>query len=81
VFGAEGVLANGNGTPIERLGLGVAAHVLVEPSEVIEVGGEAGVLGAESLLVDGDGALVEQLGLGVAACITIEPSKIVETGS
>ena len=63
MVGTEGLLADGDGAPVEGLGLGVAAGVLVELGEVVERSGEVGVIGAEGLLADGDGALVEWLGL------------------
>ena len=50
----EGLLDNRDGALEERLGLGVAAGVLVELGEVVEPDGEVGVLGAEGLLADGE---------------------------
>ena len=50
VLGAEGLLADGEGALVERLGLGVAAVCLVEHGQVVERVGDVGVLGAEGLL-------------------------------
>src|SRR4051794_21178176 len=66
------------GTLEERLGLLVAAGGLVEQGQVVEVGGEGGVLGAERLLTDREGTLVERLGLLVAAGGPIEQGQVVE---
>ena len=67
MVGAERLLADGQGALVERLGLGVVAHRLVQPRQVVEAGGGVGMLGAERLLADGQGAPVERLGLRVVA--------------
>ena len=60
---AESLLIDSEGALEERLGLAVAAGGLVERGQIVEPGGEVGVLGAESLLADREGALEERLGL------------------
>ena len=67
MLGAEGLLVDGEGAAEERLGLRIAAGVLVEPGQVVEPCGDVGVLGAEGLLADGEGAPEERLGLRIAA--------------
>ena len=76
MLGAEGLLVDGDGALVERLGLAVAAGGPVELGQVVEPGGNVRVLGAEGLLVDGDGALEERLGLGVAAGGPVEQARL-----
>lgn len=57
----EDLLSNGQGTLQQRLDLGVAVLVGVEPGQVAEADGHVRVLGAERLLPDRQGALVERL--------------------
>ena len=65
---------------VERLGVGVAALGLVQRGQVVERGGDIGVIGAERLLADRESALVERLGVGVAALGLVQHGQIVEHG-
>ena len=48
MLGAEGPLVDGEGALEERLGLGVAAGNMVDLTQVVEQGGEVGILAAEA---------------------------------
>ena len=63
----ERLLADRQGSPVERLGLGVAALGLVQKGQVVEARGDIGMRRSECLLVDHQGSPVERLCLGVAA--------------
>ena len=78
VLGPQRLLADGEAALEERLGLGVAALVLVQPGQVVERGAHVGVVGPQRLLADGEAALVERLGLGVAALGPVQPGQVVE---
>ena len=51
-----------------------------ERGEIVEGGGEVGVVRPERLLVYGKAALIERLGLGVAALAVVELGEVVEGG-
>ena len=53
---------------------------LVERREVIQTGGDIGVLRAERLLADGEGAFVQRLGLGIAALRPGRAREVIQTG-
>src|SRR6266699_2515958 len=65
----------------ERLGFGVATLSLVELCQVVEPGGDIGVVGAKALLTDGEGALHEWFGFGVATLRPVERRQVVEPGA
>ncbi len=68
----ERILPNGEGALEERLGLGVAALVLVHLGQVAERRRDIGVVWTERLLPNGEGTLEERLGLGVAALDSVQ---------
>jgi hypothetical protein len=74
----ERLLADCQCAFVERLGLGVAALLVVEQGQVVEAGGDSGMIGPQRLLVDCQRALVERLGLGVATLRAIELGQVVE---
>jgi hypothetical protein len=47
VFGAQPLLTDSKGALVERLGLGIEALAVVEPGEVVEGGGDGGMVGAK----------------------------------
>ena len=80
MVGAELVFADLEAALVERLGLGILAHGLVEVGQVVEAGGDVGVVGPELVFADLQAALVEGLGLGVLAHGPVEQGQVVEAG-
>ena len=78
MVGTERLLADRQRALVERLGLGVAALVLVQLRQIVQAVATSGMVGTERLLVDRQRALVERLGLGVAALVAVEHSQIVQ---
>ena len=58
MVGAERLLVDRERALVQRLGLGIAALVVVQLGEVVEVDADIRVVGAERLLVDRQRALV-----------------------
>jgi hypothetical protein len=78
MLGAEDRLADGQGTPVERLGLAVAAGGLVEPGGIVEgLGGLGGLEAARRLPYD-RGAPVQRLGFGPSRASVVVESHLVE---
>ena len=61
---------------VERLGLGVPAHGLVQVRQVVQAGGHVGVVAPELLLPDLQAAAVERLGLGVPAHGPVQVARL-----
>ena len=61
---------------VERLGLGVPAHGLVQDRQVVQAGGHVGVVAPELLLPDLQAAAVERLGLGVPAHGLVQAARL-----
>ena len=78
MIGPERLLVDRQRPLDERLGLGVAALISIEPSQIVQRSRDIGMIGPERLLVDRQRALVERLGLGVAALVAVELSQIVQ---
>ena len=78
MLGAEGLLADGQSTLENWLGLSVAARCLVQSSEVVEACGKVGVIRAERLLAALDGLLVQPLGVDVPTEGLIDTGVIVD---
>src|SRR5688500_16715390 len=68
---AGGSPFNGRGALAQHLGLPVAALLPVQLAEVVEHGGDVGVLRAERLLQGRQSPPVERLGLGGAALFPV----------
>jgi hypothetical protein len=69
---------DGDGPPTEIQPLGVAALAEIQPRQVVEAGGDVGMIGPKRLLADCQAALVEGLGRGVAALVAIQRRQVVE---
>ena len=73
---AERLLADRQRALVERLGLGVAALVVVQRRQVVQRCGVVGMVRAQRLLADRQRALVERLGLGVAALVVYSTARL-----
>src|SRR5437867_731209 len=67
MVGSELLLPDRESALVERFRLGVGAHGLKEPSQVVEGQGDVGMVGPELLLEDRQGALVKRLRLEIFA--------------
>ena len=76
MVGTERLLADRQRSLVERLGLGVAALVSVQLSQVVQRLRDIGMVGTERLLADRQRALVERLGLGVAALARYSTARL-----
>ena len=66
--------------PHERPGFGEVVGGLKQPGEVVEGGGDIGMVLAEGGLVDGEGLAHERLGLGEAVGGFQQLCEVVEAG-
>src|SRR5437773_426700 len=78
VVRAVAPLADGEGAPVERLGLAELALLAAEFGQVVEALRQLGVVRPEGLLVDGERAPVERLGVRVPALRLVEERRLVE---
>src|ERR1700738_4957383 len=78
MFAPERLFPNGQRTLVQRLGLGVAAFVVIEQSQTVQRSCDIGMIAPERLFPNGQRTLVQRPGLGVAALAVIEPSQIVQ---
>ncbi len=76
--GARGLLLDGDGAPVQRLGIVVAAEALVDAGEVVQADGDVAVVSPERILADHQRALVERLRLGIAAEEIIGDAEVVQ---
>ncbi len=70
MIGPERLLVDRQRPLVERLGLGVAALVIIELSQIVQRQRNNGMIGPERLFFDRQRPLAERLGLGVAALIS-----------
>ena len=70
MIGPERLFVDRQRPLVERLGLGVAALVVIEQSQIVQRHRDIGMIGPERLLLDRQRPLVERLGLGVAALVS-----------
>jgi hypothetical protein len=63
---SQRILTDGEGAFEDRLGLFVAALVLIDGSQIVETGGDIGMVRPQRLLADRQGALKQWLGLAIA---------------
>ena len=78
MVGAECLLADRQRSLVERVGVGVAALVLVEQSQIVQRLRDIGMARTERLLADSQRSLEERLGVGIVALFPIELSQIVQ---
>ena len=78
MIGTERLLADSQRSFVERLGIGVAALVDVERSQIVQRPGDVGMIRSKRLLVDRQRPLIEWLGFGVAALVDVDPGQIVQ---
>src|SRR6266446_6333743 len=69
-----------SGALVEWFGFGVTALCMIELCQVVEPGGDIGMVRFKPLLADGEGALHERFGFGVPALVLIELCQVVEAG-
>src|ERR1700738_2052715 len=74
----ERLLVNRQRTLVERLGVGVAALVVIEQRQIVQRRRDLGMIAPECLLVNGQRTLVQRLGVGVAGFAAIQLSQIVQ---
>ena len=67
MFRAECFLADFQRAFIERLRLGVVAHGLIKPRQIVEARRGIGMIRAERFLSDFERALIERFRLGIVA--------------
>ena len=65
---------------VERLGLGVTAHRVVQPRQVVQRGGVVGMPLAQGRATNLHRLLVERLGLGVTAHRVVQHRQVVQRG-
>jgi hypothetical protein len=75
---AQGLLGDAQRLHVERLGLGVAALLVIDRGQVVETGHGKRVGLAERLSDDAQRPLVQRLGLAIAIQLEIEPADVVE---
>ena len=71
MVGPEDLLEDRQRSLVERLGGGVAALCEVQPGQLVEAGGDRGMVRSEGLFPDYQGSSVERFGLGVAALVAV----------
>ena len=75
---SKNLLTNGQRPLVERHGIGFSPFEVVEDPEIIEAGGQVGVIRVERFLADRQRPFIKRLGLGVLALISVERPEIVE---
>ena len=76
--GAGGPFLDGDGAPVQRLGIVVAAETLVDAGEIVQADRDVAMVSPERILADHQRALVERLRLGVAAEEIVGHGEVVE---
>ena len=75
MVGPEGLFANCQVAIVKWLGLGVAALMDIDAGQIVERGGDVGVIDTVRLLVQFERALKKWLGLGVAALAFVQEGE------
>src|SRR5215472_15964711 len=71
-------LLDGEGTLIERLGLGILALVRVEEAQIMDTASYQGMTLSQCLFMDGEGALIERFGPGILAFVHLVTGQDIE---